>query len=510
MNQTMNRHNTQTAVILGGGLGGLFTGALLSLHGCHVTVLEQSHVVGGGLQTFTRRGLTYETGMHVLGGFQPGGSLYRICRYLGILSELDIRPLPATDMARFICIGDHSEYQIPQGRERFEAYLIEQFPAEAEGIRRYVDSIFQIAAQIDLFNLRQPVSTAVHEAFSIPVGQYLEQFTDNPQLLRLLAFASSLYGGIYDQTPTYVHALINVLYINGSSMFGQSSQQLADALARVITSHGGQICCRERVTAILTERREVQCVVTQSGHEYQADVYISSLHPTATIALCGEGVFPRAYVNRLGSIPNSYSAFKVFYEVKADAFGLLPSPVYLLGDESRLWSLQQYDDTWPQGVALFMTNDRISERGTRILMSVSPMSFDAVRQWDDSTTGHRPEAYRTWSQQQTERVTALIGRHFAGFAEAVVDSFAATPLTFRDWLGAPEGNMFGYSKDAANIMLSHLPIHTKVSNLLLTGQNINLHGICGVPLTAIQTAEAVLGQNVVLDAIHQSESSDAE
>ena len=28
----------------------------------------------------------------------------------------------------------------------------------------------------------------------------------------------------------------------------------------------------------------------------------------------------------------------------------------------------------------------------------------------------------------------------------------------------------------------------------MTGQNVNLHGFCGVPLTAITTAEAVMGE----------------
>ena len=51
------------------------------------------------------------------------------------------------------------------------------------------------------------------------------------------------------------------------------------------------------------------------------------------------------------------------------------------------------------------------------------------------------------------------------------------------------------------MVLSQVPIYTKVYNLLLTGQNINLHGICGVPLTAINTAEALLGENVVIEKI---------
>lgn len=493
----------QKVIIIGGGLGGLFTGALLAKNGLPVTVLEKGRTIGGGLQTFVRHGITFETGMHVLGGFQPGGSLNRICRYLGILDKLDIVPLPADRMAMVIGIDNQTNYQLPQGRQQITEYMIQQFPEEEEGIRRYVDTIYDIASQIDLFNLRQPVSTAVHEAFSIPVGPFLEQFTHNPKLLNILAFASTLYGGIYDKTPAYVHALIDVLYINGSSMFAESSQQLADTLADVIKANGGEVLTKEEVVEIEVENRVVKCIRTKSGRSYQGDVFVSSLHPAVTTRLCSEGAFPRAYVNRLNSIPNSYSAFKVFYEVKAEEFDALLAPAYILQSEDRLWTMYKYDETWPQGVALFMTDGRVTSRGTRKLMTVSPMAFDAVERWSDSSIGNRPEEYKQWCDEQIDRVTQLITRKYPSFAQAVVSSFAASPLTFRDWLGAPEGNMYGYSKDAGNILLSHLPIRTKVSNLLLTGQNINLHGICGVPLTAIQTAEAVLGQNTILDAIHQ-------
>ena len=45
---------------------------------------------------------------------------------------------------------------------------------------------------------------------------------------------------------------------------------------------------------------------------------------------------------------------------------------------------------------------------------------------------------------------------------------------------------------------------TKVSNLWMTGQNVNLHGFCGVPLTAIQTAEAIVGRNVIVNKINEA------
>ena len=82
----------ETVLIIGGGLGGLFTGALLARNGCRVTVLEKNATPGGGLQTFVRGGERFETGMHMLGGFRPGGSIARICHYLGVLDRLKLRP----------------------------------------------------------------------------------------------------------------------------------------------------------------------------------------------------------------------------------------------------------------------------------------------------------------------------------------------------------------------------------------------------------------------------------
>ena len=79
----------------------------------------------------------------------------------------------------------------------------------------------------------------------------------------------------------------------------------------------------------------------------------------------------------------------------------------------------------------------------------------------------------------------------------------SSPLTIRDYYGAKEGTICGFSKDWQNIALSQLPVVTKVDNLLLTGQNNNLHGFCGVPLTAINTCEAILGLNHVIEKLNK-------
>ena len=73
------------AVVIGAGLGGLLTGAMLSRAGWRVTVLEKAERPGGCLQTFVRDGLRFDTGFHSVAGLEEGGPLERIFRPLGLL-----------------------------------------------------------------------------------------------------------------------------------------------------------------------------------------------------------------------------------------------------------------------------------------------------------------------------------------------------------------------------------------------------------------------------------------
>ena len=82
--------------------------------------------------------------------------------------------------------------------------------------------------------------------------------------------------------------------------------------------------------------------------------------------------------------------------------------------------------------------------------------------------------------------------------------YSASPLTIRDFYNQKEGSLYGVKKDCNNIALSQIPVRTKLKNLLLTGQNVNLHGIVGTPLTAVYTCAELLGLEYLLNEINQS------
>ena len=132
------------------------------------------------------------------------------------------------------------------------------------------------------------------------------------------------------------------------------------------------------------------------------------------------------------------------------------------------------------------------------------MPFSVVERWENTRVGHRGEEYKIWKQQHVEKVLDKMELLYPGFRNTVQYVEASSPLTIRDYYHQPHGALYGMRKDCRNIMLSQIPLYTKVRNLFLTGQNINLHGICGVPLTAINTAEAIMGEKVLVERINSA------
>lgn len=495
----------QKAVIIGGGLGGLFTGAFLSKEGVEVTVLEKNNVIGGGLQCFKRNETCFETGMHILGGFHPGGNLYRICAYLGILDKLEIRHTDADAMDAILYGEDGSCYVLPTGKDAFTRYLQQQFPADSEGIKRYMDAMYALSYEVDVFYLRSSeMSLFSHsDDFFMPADEFIAQYVSDRRLRDLLAYMSPMYGGIAGHTPAYVHALINVLYINGSSQFVDGSQQLADRLAEVIESCGGHVIAGDAVESVKVVDRVVEFVMTKSKKQYVGDWYISDVHPATLFALTGDGAFPRIYVNRIKEIPNSYSAFSVYIKFKPESYPYVNHPCYFQENYETVWNLGEYtEDSFPQGF-MFITPPTHNQGPWANRMIINcVMPFDAVRQWEHTTIGHRGNDYVEWKERLTNKVIAKMDMLKPGFRDAIDVSFASSPLTIRDYYGVKEGSLYGHRCDCKNMLQSQMPIATKVRNLLLTGQNVNLHGICGVPLTAIETAEAIVGRGVILDKIN--------
>ena len=497
----MNR----SVVIIGGGLGGLFTGALLSREGVEVTVLEKNAIIGGGLQSFRRFGELFDTGMHIIGGLQKDGSVRRVCEYLGIWDKVQIRDTDPDNMDSIYFSEDGKTYRIARGRTGFVDSLGQSFPHQREQLKAYVDALYNLAGEVDLFYLRpSPEDMPAHsDLFRMAATDFIAKYIRDERLRSVVAYVNTLYGGRAGVTPAYIHAIISVLYIDGSSRFAGGSIRFAETLREVIEEHGGRVLSGDGVKAVHNEGKSITGVTTESGKTYVADDYICAIHPCTFFSLLDdETILPAPYRSRLKELPNSCSAFSLHLKLKPDTFPYFNYTQYYMARYDGMWKMGDAGP-WPAGF-LFMTPPEDGQGPyARKMMVTAPMAWECVKQWENTTVGNRGTGYEAWKADCTEKLLRCMEEIRPGIRDCIEEVNAASPLTIRDYYGVKEGSMYGFSKDCGNLLLSQVPVVTKVSNLLLTGQCCNLHGFCGVTLTAINTAEAILGHRYILDKLNR-------
>jgi all-trans-retinol 13,14-reductase len=502
--------SSKRVVIIGAGLGGLFTGAILSKEGFQVTIVEKNTTTGGGLQTFQRFGEHFDTGMHVIGGMQPGGNIWKICRYLDILDGVKLRDVDDDCTDRLYFSEDHTFYNIAKGREGFVSSLAQQFPAEREHLEHYVDDVLTMADEVDLFNLRPSKGhiglLAEREDMLMAADDFIARHITDPRLRSVLAYMNPLYGGRAHETPAYIHAIISALYLRGASRFVGGSNNFAQLLADVVIQHGGQVVTGDGVVWIECRVeggvRQVEYVKTLGGRVLTADWYISDIHPCTLLGLMREDAFPKSYRERLNSIPNTHSAFSLYIKLKNRSFRYINHSEYYMTRYADVWNFSSTERPWPLGFLLMTPpNEHQDEWATKVLVT-APMPFRLVEHWADTTVGHRGEDYERWKVDRMHELLAQVEEMHPRFSEAIEAVNTASPLTIRDYYGVKEGSICGFAKNCHHMALSQVPVVTKVRNLLLTGQNNNLHGFCGVPLTAVNTCEAILGTNYIINRIN--------
>lgn len=493
------------AVIIGSGLGGLACGAILAKEGYKVCILEKNKQIGGTLQTFVRERVIFDSGVHYVGGLDKGQNLYQLFQYLGILDKLKMRKMDA-EFDNVVFEDDPTVYKYAQGYENFIRTLAKDFPEEEEALRKYCTAIKDICSKFPLYNLRNGDYFEKVSVLEIDTQTFLESITANRRLQNVLAGTSLLYAGEPKKTPLYVHALVLNSYIESSWRFVDGGSQIAKHLAHEIISRGGVIKKHRQVIRLKEEGGTVQYAETSDGEKYHGNLFISNVHPVKTIEMTESDMIKKAFKTRLKSLENSISVFYVNVVLKKNRFPYLNHNYYYF-DTNDAWAVQDYnDDTWPRGYAMFVAASSKSEEWADGLSLMTYMRFDEVKKWEHtfntvSNDVSRGEDYEAFKREKAEKLFECVERKFPGFRDCVQSYYVATPLSVRDYIGTDDGSLYGITKDYREPMRTFISPRTKIPNLLLTGQNLNLHGVLGVTVSAVVTCAEVLGMDYMIEKI---------
>jgi len=494
-----------SVVIIGSGLGGLMSGAILSKNGYKVTVLEKNPKIGGCLQSYNRDGAIFETGVHYIGGLDKGQNLYKIFSYLGLLDKIKIERLDLEHFDKFSFGDNPKEYNFSQTYERYIDSLSKDFPNEKTGIINYCNHVRDICSKFSLYNLEQGDFIDKVHLLDANARDTINSFIKDPLLQNILAGNNKLYAGVAEKSPFYIHALIINSYIESSWRVIGGSSQLANSLAEIIKSNGGEVVTKTKVTKIQTSEGIAVKVICSNGNEYIGDQFISNLHPATTVAITQPDGFRKAYINRIESLENTLGAFILNVVFKKDLFPLKNYNVYHHSTPHEVWDAVNYKwEDWPNCFALFNTTS--GDNYSKAASIMTYLRYEDLKPWHNTYNtiwepGDRGSDYIDFKEMCAQKLFNLVEKKYPGFRNTVETYHTITPLTYRDYTGTPQGSLYGILKDHREPLKSFIPVRTRIPNLLLTGQNLNVHGVLGVTLNAITTCGELVGIDKLLKDI---------
>ncbi len=489
-------------IIIGSGLGGLLSGVILSRKGYRVLVLEKNHQIGGSLQSFNRKGCTFSTGMHYMGSLDEGQTLNKIFKHFNLFDGIKYKRLDENGFDIFNIGG--KEYNYPIGYENLKKYLYGLFPDEKIAIDNYFSEIINTIDTQDIYLLKstQNRSEKVGKYLELNAWDHIKSITSNTELQQVLSALNFVYAGVKEKSPFYIHALINNHFISSSYRVVGSSSQIATKLANEIIENGGNICTNNGVENLVIENDIVTGVRTTDGSEYSADHIISNIHPASTMDLINEGDIKKSFKNRMKRKENTLSAFAVHIKLKKDSFKYINAN-YNYYKKNDVWYASYYDEkNWPEHYFMHCGTPENGSEYTNCIGLLTHMKFEEVSQWKDLPINKRGKDYIDFKNKKAEQLIQLVDKTFPQIKDNIVCYNVSTPLTYNDYLGTPNGSMYGTLRDYKMPIGSYISPRTKIKNLFFTGQNLNLHGMLGVSLSAILTCGEFVGTNNLLKEIN--------
>jgi len=495
------KNDTYDVVVMGSGLGGLVSATILAKEGYKVCVLEKNNQFGGNLQTFVRDKKIFDTGVHYIGGLAKGENLYTYFKYLGIMDKLKIERLNI-DKYDAITIGDDDkEYPHAQGYDNFVRQLSAYFPEEKEALIRYTQKLQEICKRFPLYNLKygKPYSEDT-ELLSLGAKEYIESITQNKTLQAVLAGTNLLYAGIPEKSPLYVHALSVNSYMQSAWRCIHGGSQIAKHLVKEIRNLGGKVLKYQEVNKFqISEDKVLKSISTTSGETYKAQYFISNMEPKTTVDLIGKENIRKAYYNRIKAQENIISSFSIYLVFKEKEVPYKNYNLYYSDSIENVWNSQDYSqESWPESYMVGMAEDPKNKGYAESLTSIAYMHFNEVKAWENTfnTVAQENERGESYEDFKTKKVKAYLDeleKKFPNLRASIQSIHTSTPLSYRDYIGCEGGSMYGYVKDAAHPMKSFLAPRTKIPNLFLTGQSVNMHGILGVTIGSILTCSEMVG-----------------
>jgi phytoene desaturase len=484
------------AVVVGGGFGGLAVAIRLLADGHDVTIVERRATVGGRASQIRDGGYTWDTGPSLITMPELFDELFRLG---GSSLEAEVRLHELDPMYRIYWTDDERYFDFTTDVASLRRQMAAFNVFDAANLDRFLAATKRIHEEGILVAGRKPFLRAWDFAGLVPkmagldsirfLGSYVAKYFRDPKIRQVYDFHSLFIGGDPDRVPA-IYAAIAYLQVAGGTWYAEGGvYSLVEALARTVTRGGGRIVTGDGVARIVHRDGRATAVVTDSGLEIPADIVVNNGDVTARDRLLPDA--PDRLPWRLRPLRTTMSAYLLYLGTNR-RFDRLLHHSLIVGDDYRGFIRDvTRDRRMPTSFSVYL------HAPTRTEPAMAPPGGDSIgillpvpnlRSGDDWT---RVEpALRDRLLDWLEGPGGL-----PGLRSSIVTEHSWTPLTFRDDLGATDGNAFAVEPTLQQSAYFRQPNRDRVvRNVYYVGGGTHPGaGLPGTLLTAEVTTNVIRG-----------------
>ena len=506
------------AVVIGSGMGGLTTAALLSDLGWKVCVLEQHYTAGGYTHSYERNGYEWDVGVHYIGEVGAKTQTRQMFDYLSG-GKLDWAPMDA-EYDRFY-VGD-KVFNAKAGKQEYRDNLVRQFPNESAAIDKHLKLLSKVGNALPAIGMKRTFGfwhyVAMWPYLLLKSSRFmfrntydvLSELTDDQDLIAVLCGQWGDMGLPPKRSTFLVHAMIVRHYMHGGYYPIGGSWKIADSIIPKVQAAGGEVFTYARVEKIVVENGKTTGVKMKDGHFIECPCVISSAGIDNTFkGLLEPTVSEKAgYTRKLKTVEPSYAHLGVYIGLKgtAEELGLPKTNFWIYPDNDYDAAVERFiddaDAPFPVVYISFPSakDPNYEERhpGTATIEIVAPAPYEWFEKWRHETWGKRGDDYEAFKAELGERLIAHLYEKLPELRGKVDYYEVSTPLSTNWFGGYQKGELYGLAHTSERMQQKWLRPKTTIPGLWLTGQDILTCGVTGAMMAGLLTTTSIVGWRKII------------
>ncbi|MGB0588367.1 MAG: phytoene desaturase family protein [Myxococcota bacterium] len=498
-------------IVIGSGMGGMTTAAMLASFGERVLVLEQHYVPGGYTHMFKRPGYSWDVGVHAVGEVTRHTMTGRLLDYL---TDGELKWASLGSVYEQFHFPDEFRIDFPDNPHQFRENLVAAFPDEAKAIDAYLDLVREVAGAMRGYYLSRAAPKGTGWLATMAMARKAERFfqmrtedvvaslTDNPKLRALFTAQWGYYGSTPSRSSFAIQALVVKHFMHGGYYPVGGAREIAKHLLSKVADAGGWTRVSTDVDEILIEGGRAVGVRLVDGEELRAGRVVSAAGILATVRrLLPEEVSQQPWVRGIEALPPSPPHVCLYLGFKGDIRSAGCSGANKWFYDT--WNMEQ--DRWgvdeanpvPPAEVLYCSFPSLKDphhdpgpeqRHTGEIVTFVPWS--AFERWRETRWKRRGEAYDTFKARMSEQLLKQFFTHLPELEPMLDFAELSTPITTDFFVRPVEGAIYGIEPTPERFACPDLKPRSPIPGLFFSGSDVASVGVIGAMMGGVLCATA--------------------